>query len=55
MKYASTIAGALLGFLFVAFSLMVLLKLVPIRLPLLTAHPSPSSWERSCQPDTSPS
>ncbi|MFZ0708572.1 MAG: hypothetical protein WAM53_00900 [Terrimicrobiaceae bacterium] len=33
MKYAPAIAGALLGFLFIAFSLMVLLKLVPIPPP----------------------
>ena len=39
MKYAPTIAGALLGLLFVAFSLMVLLKLVPT--PALPADGSP--------------
>lgn len=33
MKYTPAIAGALLGFLFIAFSLMVLLKLVPIPPP----------------------
>ncbi len=39
MKYAPTIAGALLGFLFVAFSLMVLLKLVPIPPPPADGSP----------------
>jgi putative oxidoreductase len=39
MKYAPAIAGALLGFLFVAFSLMVLLKLVPIPPPPADGSP----------------
>ena len=39
MKYAPTIAGALLGFLFVAFSLMVLLKLVPMPPPPADGSP----------------
>lgn len=33
MKVATTIAGAVLGLLFIAFSLMVLLKLVPMPPP----------------------
>ncbi len=39
MRYAPTIAGALLGFLFVAFSLMVLLKLVPTPPPPADGSP----------------
>ena len=39
MKYAPAIAGALLGFLFAAFSLMVLLKLVPIPPPPADGSP----------------
>ena len=39
MKYAPTIAGALLGFLFVAFFLMVLLKLVPTPPPPADGSP----------------
>jgi putative oxidoreductase len=39
MKYAPTIVGALLGFLFVAFSLMVLLKLVPTPPPPADGSP----------------
>ena len=39
MKYAPAIAGVLLGFLFVVFSLMVLLKLVPIPPPPADGSP----------------
>jgi putative oxidoreductase len=39
MKYAPTIAGAVLGFLFAAFSLMVLLKLVPVPPPPADGSP----------------
>ncbi|HEY5704085.1 MAG TPA: hypothetical protein VIS96_00760 [Terrimicrobiaceae bacterium] len=39
MKYAPTIAGALLGFLFVVFSLIVLLKLVPTPPPPADGSP----------------